>query len=174
MCFCSTLNFVDETYTMVSYLSPKLSESHLSYRDLFYIPKENKVGYFTTYLPWLRGILLVSYVHLRISIFIEWWIKSKYKINFSIYSLWNQNVIGQQRLICGEDLKVLPYSQCIHVSSNNTTARVLNLKMTEWCFFCIKVETHPNKDGQGNSDSRMQTNTSARERSVLKLSALTT
>ena len=41
-------------------------------------------------------------------------------------------------------------------------------------FFFIKVETHPYKDGQSNSDSRMQTNTSARERSVLKLSALTT
>ena len=72
MCFCSTLNFVDETYTMVSYLSPKLSESHLSYRDLFYIPKENKVGYFTTYLPWLRGSCLFHMFILWISIFIEW------------------------------------------------------------------------------------------------------
>ena len=41
-------------------------------------------------------------------------------------------------------------------------------------FFCIQVETHRYEDGQSNSDSRMQTNTSARERSVLKLSALTT
>lgn len=35
--------FKDETYTMTSYLAPKLSDSNLSYRDLFYIPKENKL-----------------------------------------------------------------------------------------------------------------------------------
>ncbi|XP_062576420.1 nephrocystin-1-like isoform X2 [Saccostrea cucullata] len=38
----------DENFTMTNYLAPKLSDSNISYRDLFYIPKESKLRPFST------------------------------------------------------------------------------------------------------------------------------
>lgn len=37
------LLFAESTYQMKNYLTPKLSSSNFSYRDLFFDPSENKV-----------------------------------------------------------------------------------------------------------------------------------
>ena len=39
-------SFSDPQYTMKNYLSPKLSNSNFSYKDLFFDPSTNKVGLF--------------------------------------------------------------------------------------------------------------------------------